>query len=87
MSRHSSTVWTVAHGGASTVEGYPLTDGRRRLIWVGFERIGLLQSWFFCSLLVGEPRIVADFPPHHILLRGPSRMTDAWPLDFSRTIL
>jgi hypothetical protein len=71
MSRHSSTVWTVAHGGASTVEGYPLTDGRRRLIWVGFERIGLLQSWFFCSLLVGEPRVVADFPPATFSLEGP----------------
>ena len=55
MSRHSSTAWAVTHGGPSTVEGHPLTDGRRRLMWVGFERIGLLQSWFFCSLLGACP--------------------------------
>ena len=46
MSRHSSTAWAV--------EGHPLTDGRRLLMWVGFERIGL-QSWFFCSLLGACP--------------------------------
>jgi hypothetical protein len=43
---------------------------------VGFERIGLLQSGFFHSLLVGESRIIADFPPRHILIREPSRVTD-----------
>ena len=71
MSRHSSTAWAVTHGGPSTVEGHPLTDGRRRLMWVGVEHIGLLQSLFFCSLLVGEPRVVADFPPATVSLEGP----------------
>ena len=35
-----------------------------------------LNPGFPHSLLVGESRIIADFPPRHILFREPSRMTD-----------